>query len=155
MVTPACRRQDGREGSRAGERRRPAGGRGATTLAPAGALARPALGVAADLPVAEAVRRANEVGARGLVVVGGDGAPLGVVSEAAVAATPQDRRPWIAVGTLARSVDRHALLDPDLSGEQLLEAMRASPAPEHVVRDGAGHLGVLLTEDVAKAVAAR
>ncbi|MCW2779372.1 MAG: site-2 protease family protein [Frankiales bacterium] len=118
----------------------------------AGALARPALGVPADLPLAEAVRRANEVGARGLVVVGGAGRPEGVVSEAAVIATPEVRRPWIAVSALSRRVDVSMLLDPGLRGEDLLTAMRAAPAPEYVVRDAEGRLGVLVAEDVAKAV---
>ncbi len=118
----------------------------------AGALARPALGVSADLPLSEAVRRANDVGARGLVILGGMGAPEGVVSEAAVMATPGARRPWITVGTLSRRVEDHMLLDPSLRGEALLTAMRAAPAPEYVVRDEAGRLGVLLAEDVARAV---
>ena len=118
----------------------------------AGALARPALGVAADLPLAEAVRRAQEVGARGLVVVGGDGQPEAVVSEPAVIATPEARRPWVTVGALSRRVEAVALLDPSLQGEALLDAMRAAPAPEYVVRDDQGRLGVLVAEDVARAV---
>ena len=118
----------------------------------AGALARPALGVAADLPLAEAVRRANDVGARGLVVLGRAGQPEGVVPEASVVATPEPRRPWIAVGTLSRRVEAAALLDPSLTGEALLEVMRAAPAAEYVVRDEQGHLGVLVAEDVARAL---
>ncbi len=118
----------------------------------AGRLARPALGVTADLPLAEAVRRANEAGARGLVVLGSAGVPQAVVSEAAVVATPEARRPWVTVGALSRQVREAELLDPDLHGEALLTAMRAAPAPEYVVRDGQGRLGVLLAADVAKAV---
>ncbi|MCU1691495.1 MAG: peptidase [Frankiales bacterium] len=116
----------------------------------AGRLARPALGVAADLPVSEAVRRANDVGARALVVVDGAGRVSGVVPEAAVIATPEERRPWITVGTLSRRVD--AVLDPSLAGEDLLGALRTAPAPEHVVQDELGRVGVLLTSDVAAAV---
>ena len=118
----------------------------------AGVLARPALGVPADLPLSEAVRCANDVGAHGLVVLGGDGRPQGVVPEASVIATPEQRRPWITVGTLSRRVPAGALLDPALTGEPLLEAMRASPAAEYVVRDADGRLGVLLAEDVARAM---
>ncbi len=116
----------------------------------AGRLARPALGVPADLPVSEAVRRANDIGARALVVVDPAGRVTGVVPEAAVVATPEDRRPWITTGTLSRRVD--GVLDPSLAGQGLLEALRASPAPEHVVQDELGRVGVLLTSDVAAAV---
>lgn len=115
-------------------------------------LARPALGVPADLPLAEAVRRAREVGARGLVVVDRTDQPEGVVSEAAVVATPEQRRPWITVSALSRRVDAAMLLDAELRGEELLDAMRAAPAPEYVVRDAQGHLGVLLAADVVRAV---
>jgi Zn-dependent protease len=117
-------------------------------------LARPALGVQGDLPLAEAVRRAQAVGARGLVVVGRADAPEGVVSEAAVIATPEQRRPWITVGALSRRIDASMLLDAELRGEDLIRAMRAAPAQEYVVRDAQGRLGVLLAEDVAKAVTA-
>jgi hypothetical protein len=115
-------------------------------------LARPALGVPADLPLAEAVRRARAVGARGLVVVDRADQPEGVVSEAAVIATPEQRRPWITVSALSRRVDAAMLLDAELRGEELLDAMRAAPAPEYVVRDAQGHLGVLLAADVVRAV---
>ena len=118
-------------------------------------LARRALPVPADLPLAEALRRATESGARGLVVVDGAGRPEAVVSEAAVAATPEVRRPWVAVGTLARTLGPELVLDADLAGSAVLEAMRRAPASEYLVVERSGDMyGVLASADVASAVAA-
>ncbi len=117
------------------------------------ALARPALAVPADLPLAEAVRRANAAGLRGLVVVDSANRPEMVVSEAAVIATPEARRPWVAVGTLARRLEPGLVLDADLAGEALLDALRMTPAAEYVVRDArSGALAVLTAQDVSTAL---
>ncbi len=68
-------------------------------------LARRAVAVPHDLPLSEAVRRAQETQAGSIVVLGRDGDVTGIVNEAAVLATPEDRRPWIAVGSVARTVE--------------------------------------------------
>ncbi len=116
-------------------------------------LTRPALAVPADLPLAEAVRQANEAGVHGLVVVDGAGRLVAVVSEAAVLATPPARRPWVSVGTLARSLDESLVLDADLSGTELVQALQRHPSSEYVVRDQAtGALGVLSASDVSRAL---
>jgi len=116
------------------------------------ALARPALEVAADLPLAEAVRRAHEAGARAIVVIDSSGRLQAVVSEAAVLATPEERRPWVTVGTVSRQLEEGLMLDVALQGEALLAAMRAFPASEYVVPDPGGPVRVLVTADVAEAV---
>ena len=114
-------------------------------------LLRRAMEVRADLPLAEALRRAHEAGARGLVVVDGAGRPDGVVSEAAVVATPEHRRPWVNVGALARRVDPSLLLADDLAGDAMVEALRRNPATEYVVVDPGGSVvGVLAASDVAR-----
>ena len=118
----------------------------------ADALARPALQVPASLPLAEAVRRANEADARGLVVVDGSGALEAVVNEAALLAVPEERRPWVTVATVARRVQDGMVLDAGLAGQALLEAMQRTPASEYVVRYPTGEVRVLAAEDVAKAV---
>lgn len=116
-------------------------------------LARPAIAVPADLPLAEAVRRAQAADVRGVVVVDGSGTPEAVVSEAAVLAVPDDRRPWVSVSTVARRLVDGMVLDASLTGEALLEAMRSVPATEYVVHDrGTGQVRVLTTEDVAAVV---
>lgn len=119
------------------------------------ALARPAIKVPADMPLSEAVRRAHEAGVRGLVVVDGADRLEAVVSEAAVIATPEPRRPWVTVGTLSKRLEPGLLLDPRLAGEELLARMRAHPAAEYVSEDPAtGEVSVLVSEDVAKALTA-
>lgn len=115
-------------------------------------LARPALGVPADLPVAEAVRRAQGQGYRGLVIVDSADRPAALVSEAAVAATPEQRRPWVAVGSLARQLEPGLVLDPYLSGEPLLAAVQRTPATEYLVHGPDGRLYVLAGQDVARAL---
>lgn len=113
-------------------------------------LLRRALAVAYDLPLAEAVRRARESGARALVTVDATGRPDGVVSEQAVIATPPDRQPWMAVSQVARHIEPSLILHVDTTGETLLEALRSHPASEYVVVDGTGEVvGVLATSDVA------
>ena len=121
-------------------------------LASVARLARPALAVAADVPLSEAVRQAHEAGARALVVTDTAGRLQAVVNEAAVLATPEERRPWVTVGTVARRLEEGLVLDPALQGEALLDAMRAMPASEYVVPDPAGSVRVLVTADVAEAV---
>jgi len=119
------------------------------------ALARPAISVPADMPLAEAVRRAHEVNARGLVVVDSADQLEAVVSEAAVQATPEQRRPWVTVGTLAKRLEPGLILDAGLMGEELLQAMQAHPSAEYVTRDaGTGEVRVLVSDDVAKALSA-
>jgi Zn-dependent protease len=112
-------------------------------------LARPAIGVPADLPLAEAIRRAQEANAGSLVVVSSLGRPEGVVNEAAVASTPPDRRPWLPTGNLARRLEAGLMLPADLQGEELLRAMQTTPATEYVLVEPSGDVyGVLVTKDV-------
>lgn len=117
----------------------------------AGQLARPALAVPAGLPLSEAVRLVHEAGRHALVIVDGDGRTQAVVSEAAVVAVPEHRRPWVTVGEVARRVDADRALDPALGGEALLHTLRAAAVAEHLVRPPAGEPPrVLLTADVAR-----
>jgi Zn-dependent protease len=119
-------------------------------------LTRRAIPVTADVPLAEALRRAAAAGARSLLIVDYDGKPTAIVHEAAVAATPLERHPWVQVGTLSRALRPGLTLTTDLSGETLLQALRATPAPEYLVteRDGA-IFGVLAAADVEHAFLGR
>jgi hypothetical protein len=102
--------------------------------------------------LSEALRRAHEEGARGLVVVDRGGDPVGLVREAAVLATPEHRRPWVAVGPLARDLVPGMRVGADLAGEDLLLAMRAAPASEYLVVEASGAVyGVLARTDVEHA----
>jgi Zn-dependent protease/CBS domain-containing protein len=116
-----------------------------------GELIRPVLQVPPDLPVAEALRRAWQAGARGLVVVDANSRPRAVVSEADVVAVPEARRPWTPVADVARPVVDGLTLPASLTGEQLLDALRRTPASEYLIVGGAGEvLGVLAALDVAR-----
>lgn len=112
-------------------------------------LARRTLTVPDDLPLAEAVRRAQEAEAGSIVTVTSAGRPVGVVNEAALLATPDDRRPWVAVSTVARSLDEGLSLPVDITGEDLILAISRHPAAEYLLLEADGSLyGVLATTDV-------
>lgn len=116
-------------------------------------LARRTLAVPDDLPLAEAVRRAQDAGAGSIVTVTSDGRPIGVVNEAAVKATPRERQPWVAVSTVARTLDPGMRLPVAITGAELVEAIRRTPASEYLLLDEHGGVyGVLATSDVEKAV---
>ncbi len=115
-------------------------------------LARRTLLVPADLPLAEAVRRAREAEAGGIVTVDDQGRPTGVVSEAALLATPEERRPWVPVSAVSRSLEAGLALPVGIGGEELVEAINRTPAPEYLMlaEDGSVY-GVLATADVDRA----
>ena len=118
-------------------------------------LARRTLMVPHDLPLAEAVRRAQEEQAGSIVVLDRTGEPAAIVNEAAVLATPADRRPWLPVSEVARSLEPGLSIPADMSGEALILAMQKAPATEYLLLDGDGSIfGVLVTEDVDRAFAA-
>ena len=117
-------------------------------------LARRVIAVPEELPVAEAVRRAQESGAGAIVVHAGDDRLSGVVSEAALVATPDDRRAWVPVSSVTRTLEEGLVLDADIAGEDLLRAMSGTPAEEYVLVEEDGTIfGVLTTGDVDKAFA--
>jgi Zn-dependent protease len=115
-------------------------------------LARRTLEVPEDLPLAEAVRRAREARAGAIVTVTGSGRPVGVVNEAALTATPEERRPWLAVSTVTRGVDGGLSLPAGIAGEELIRAITRTPATEYLlVEDDGSVYGVLTTADVDQA----
>ena len=118
-------------------------------------LARRTLTVSHDVPLAEAVRRAREQEAGSIVVLDSDGRPAGIVNEAALLATPEERRPWLPVNAVARTMEEGLSLSAGLSGEALILAMQRTPATEYLLveRDGSVY-GVLSADDVDKAFAA-
>ncbi|MBQ1000623.1 site-2 protease family protein [Streptomyces nigra] len=116
------------------------------------ALTRRAVPVEADTPLSEALRRANAAGARALVVVDADGSPLSLVREAAIVGVPEHRRPWVAVSSLAQDITDGMRVSAELSGEELLDALRTTPATEYLVVEETGEIyGVLSAADVERA----
>ncbi|MFR9674000.1 site-2 protease family protein [Streptomyces sp. TR02-1] len=115
-------------------------------------LTRRAVPVEQDTPLSEALRRANEAGARALVVVDGHGDPVAVVRETAIVAVPQHRRPWVSAGSLAQDLKDGMRIPAELAGEDLLDHLRATPATEYLVVEDTGAIyGVLSTGDVERA----
>jgi Zn-dependent protease len=117
-------------------------------------LARRAIPIPANVPLAEAIRRAEAAQARALVVVDHESTPIAIVNEDAVTATPEQRRPWVEVGTLARTLDPGMVLSADLSGMELIEAVRRVPASEYLLIEPSGQVyGVLAAADINHAFA--
>lgn len=115
-------------------------------------LARRTLAVPGDLPLAEAVRRAEDAQAGSILTVTGSGVPEGIVSEAAVAATPADRRPWVPTSAVARTLVAELRLPADIRGEELVMAISRTPSDEYLLVEPDGTVvGVLSTVDVDKA----
>ncbi len=113
------------------------------------ALTRRALPVRGDVPLAEAVRRAQAASARALVVVDSAGRPTGLVAETAVSAVPEERRPWLPVADLSHPIGEGLRLDADLAGDALVEAVQATPSSEYLVVEPNGSVyGVLAQADL-------
>lgn len=112
-------------------------------------LSRQAIPIAANVPLSEAVKRAQSAGARALVIVDHENTPTAIVSETAVQATPEERRPWIEVGTLARTLEPNMVLSADLAGMDLIKAVQQAPASEYLLTEPNGQVfGVLATTDL-------
>lgn len=115
-------------------------------------LARRTLAVPADLPLAEAVRRAQQAQAGSIVTVSGEGRPIGVVHEAALLAVPEERRPWVATSTVARTLQSGLDLPVSIAGEELVQAITHTPAAEYLLVEEDGSVyGVLSVADVDRA----
>lgn len=119
-------------------------------------LARPSITVPADLPLAEALRRADEAGARGIVTATTDGRPVGVVEADAVRSVPEERLPWMPVSAVSRSLADGRVLPVSIQGDDLLGVLRRTPASEYVLvgEDGSVH-GVLATADIIATMRSR
>jgi hypothetical protein len=87
-------------------------------------------------------------------VVAHDGNPVALVNEDAVIATPEQRRPWIEVGSMARALGPGLILPADLSGLELIEAVQRTPATEYLLVEPSGQIyGVLVAADLNRAFA--
>jgi hypothetical protein len=84
-----------------------------------------------------------------VVVTDHDSKPIAILNEAAVMATPPQRRPWIEAGTLARSIAPELVLPADISGMALLDAVKKAPASEYLLIESSGEVyGVLAAKDL-------
>jgi Zn-dependent protease len=114
-------------------------------------LTRPLLAVPAGTPLGEAQRRRSEDPRPNVVLAVSDSAGnlTALVDPVAAERIPVDRRPWVAVDTVARSRDAVPALRLGLTGEQVVRALQAHPAAQYVVTSGEDVVGVLRVGDVA------
>lgn len=115
-------------------------------------LARPVFLVPTGTPLAEAQRRAAEAGpARAaLAVSDSTGRLVGLVQPAAAEAVPVERRPWVAVDTVARGLEGIRAIPSGLRGEEVIRAVQADPGSEYLVTTGQDVVGVLHIADLAQ-----
>ena len=120
-------------------------------------LARPLLAVPAGTPLGEAHRRRAQDPRPNVALAVSDAAGnlTALVDPVAAERVPVDRRPWVAVDTVARSRDAVPTLALGLTGEQVVRALRAHPATQYVVTSGDDVVGVLRAGDVAEVLQPR
>lgn len=119
------------------------------------ALLRPGLLVPPDLSIDAALRRLWQGRARGLVIVDAYDRPAAIVDEARVNTVAPDRRPWVPLREVARPLEDGLILPRGLTGQQLLDAVRRTPATEYLVVDPDGApAGILAAADLAAALTA-
>ncbi|MCK9898271.1 peptidase M50 [Frankia sp. AgB32] len=111
-------------------------------------LTRHTLPVEGGVPLAEALRRAQAIGATAVAVVERDGTPLKIMNGSAVDALPEHRRPWMTVDEVSRTIQPGMVLDADLEGEDLLAAVQRVTASEYLVTDHDRPVGVLAMVDL-------
>lgn len=115
-------------------------------------LTRRAVPVETDTPSPRPCAEPTTPAARALVVVDAEGTPLSLVREAAIVGVPEHRRPWVAVSGLAQDLTDGMRVSAELAGEDLLDALRATPATEYLVVEETGEIyGVLSAADVERA----
>ena len=116
-------------------------------------LLRPGVLVAADTSLAEAIRRARESSARGIVIVDAAQRPQAIVEENRVRDVPVDRQAWTSVSEVARALEPGMIISDALAGSALMSAVRAQPAGEYLVTRPDGTLaGILAASDLAIAL---
>jgi Zn-dependent protease len=115
-------------------------------------MARPIFPVASGTPLAEAARRAAEAGQpeAALAVADASGRVVALVHGQAAAAVPTERRPWVPVEAVARTVEPGRTLGADMTGEDVIRAVQANPAQTYLVMSGDDVIGVLWTADLAR-----
>jgi Zn-dependent protease len=116
-------------------------------------LLRPGVLVTSDTSLAEAIRRARESSARGIVVVDSSQRPQAIVEENRVRDVPVDRQAETPVTAVARALEPGLVISDSLTGTALMTAVRSTPAGEYLVvgRDGRP-AGILAASDLALAL---
>ncbi|GLZ79112.1 peptidase M50 [Actinorhabdospora filicis] len=113
-------------------------------------LIRPVTSVPTGTPLSEALRRAEETAAMGVLVVDSSDRPVALMHGHAARQVPLDRRPWVTVDAVSRDLEPGAALGPEMRGEQIINAIRARPSTEYVVMSEGEVRGVVVAADIAR-----
>ncbi len=115
-------------------------------------LARPVIAVASGTPLGEALRRRSESGTpdAALAIADSAGRLIALVADQPAEKVPVERRPWVPVDSVARTVDPGRTLAANLGGEDVIAAVQAHPAPNYLVVSGDQVVGVLRTADLVR-----
>lgn len=113
------------------------------------ALTKKAAKVVTGTPLSEVLRQVKEIHGAGAFVVDSSGRPLSLMMSASVAAVPAERRPWVPVDDVSRTLDADITLEPSWQGEKVVSAMRRHPSTEYAVMSGGEPLGIVRSSDIA------
>jgi hypothetical protein len=115
-------------------------------------LARPLFRVPTGTPLAEAQRRRAEGPEPGaaLAVTDAAGRAVALVDPVRADAVPVERRPWLPVDAVARSLSHLPVLPVGLDGERVMQTVQSHPGAQYVVTAGEDVVGVLHIADLAQ-----
>jgi Zn-dependent protease len=115
-------------------------------------LARPIFRVDTGTPLAEAERRAASAGRADapIGVTDASGHLVALVDRTAAGAVPVERRPWVAVDSVARGIDNVPVLPAGLDGEEVVRRVQTHPGAQYLVTADEDVIGVLHIADLAQ-----
>ena len=115
----------------------------------AGGVARRAVTVEANLPLSEALRRAQAANVTAVIVADSSGRPWAVMNGAAADSVPAERRPWTTINEVSRPIEEGMLIPEGTTGQELMDRLGSFPASEYIstAPDGTPN-GVLVMVDV-------
>jgi Zn-dependent protease len=115
-------------------------------------LARPVVAVPSGTPVSEAVRRRQETGRpdAALAIADSSGRLIALAHDGSIDRIAFEQRPWVALDSVARTLDPGRTLAAGLAGEDVVAAVQAHPAPNYLVVAGDEVVGVLRTADLVR-----
>jgi Zn-dependent protease len=117
-------------------------------------LLRPGVFIPDDVSVGEALDRAWQVEARGLVLLDAASHPSAIVDEALIGAVPPEQRAGTPVTTVARPLEPGLMIPEDVDAAGLLRLMQTTPSHEYlVVRPDGSAAGIIAARDFADRLA--
>lgn len=118
----------------------------------AATMARRAVPIGAEDSVAVAMSKIAQ-GQAGAGVVMRVDQPVGIISDAAIAAVPLERQAWVPARSVASTLTSETVVDYRLTGRDLISALQQMRANEVLVCDEHGSIyGVLFISDIEAAI---